>query len=347
MSHSIFQARGIAVVRRRQWDGVGAQRVRGLAVGRRWRDRSPRSSRAWTTRSSSAWSRASRTRPRPAASKVTVQAANSITDTTGQADKLNGLAGQDYSCFMVNPISGTNLIQGIAQLVGEEQADRQHRQPDRRRAPPRPPTPRSPPTSAPTTRDAGEQGRPPRWPSCCPRAARSRSIGGIAGDVTSARPARRASPEGVGGNLQIVSDGGRRLGSPDGADQGDRHHARQPGPRRRSSSPTTTWASASPGPSPTPARPARSRSSASTATRTRFEAVKAGGLDAVVAQYPYAIGAMGVEACQAASAGQDAARQRQGPGRAGHQGQRRRRRCAATPKPFGTVRRPVRGRCIK
>ena len=48
--------------------------------------------------------------------EVTVQAANSITDTTGQADKLNGLAGQDFSCFVVNPITGTNLIQGIAQL---------------------------------------------------------------------------------------------------------------------------------------------------------------------------------------------------------------------------------------
>ena len=48
--------------------------------------------------------------------EVTVQAANSITDTTGQADKLNGLAGQDFSCFIVNPITGTNLIQGIAQL---------------------------------------------------------------------------------------------------------------------------------------------------------------------------------------------------------------------------------------
>jgi ABC-type sugar transport system substrate-binding protein len=34
-----------------------------------------------------------------------------------------------------------------------------------------------------------------------------------------------------------------------------------------------------------------------------FEAVKAGGIDAVVAQFPYVIGAMGVEACEAAIAG--------------------------------------------
>ena len=34
-----------------------------------------------------------------------------------------------------------------------------------------------------------------------------------------------------------------------------------------------------------------------------FEAVKSGGIDAVVAQFPYVIGAMGVEACKAAIAG--------------------------------------------
>ena len=50
---------------------------------------------------------------------TTVQAAQSITDTTGQADKLNALAGQDFSCFVVNPISGTNLVQGIAQIAAK------------------------------------------------------------------------------------------------------------------------------------------------------------------------------------------------------------------------------------
>ena len=34
-----------------------------------------------------------------------------------------------------------------------------------------------------------------------------------------------------------------------------------------------------------------------------FEAVKSGGIDAVVAQFPYVIGAMGVDACKAAAAG--------------------------------------------
>ena len=47
---------------------------------------------------------------------TTVQAAQDITDTSGQADRLSSLAGQDYNCFIINPISGNNLLQGLAQL---------------------------------------------------------------------------------------------------------------------------------------------------------------------------------------------------------------------------------------
>lgn len=48
--------------------------------------------------------------------EATIQAAADIGDTTGQADKLTALAGQDFSCFVVNPISGTNLVQSLAQV---------------------------------------------------------------------------------------------------------------------------------------------------------------------------------------------------------------------------------------
>jgi D-allose transport system substrate-binding protein len=47
---------------------------------------------------------------------VTIQAAADIGDTTGQADKLTALAGQDFGCFIVNPISGTNLVQSLSQV---------------------------------------------------------------------------------------------------------------------------------------------------------------------------------------------------------------------------------------
>lgn len=52
--------------------------------------------------------------------EVTVQAAADITDTTGQADKLNAMASQDFGCFVVNPISGSNLVQSLAQIAAKD-----------------------------------------------------------------------------------------------------------------------------------------------------------------------------------------------------------------------------------
>jgi ABC-type sugar transport system substrate-binding protein len=47
---------------------------------------------------------------------VQVQAAASLTDTDGQASKLEALIGQNKSCYVVNPISQTNLVQPLAQV---------------------------------------------------------------------------------------------------------------------------------------------------------------------------------------------------------------------------------------
>jgi ABC-type sugar transport system substrate-binding protein len=52
-----------------------------------------------------------------AGTDVSIQAAADIGDTTGQADKLSALAGQDFGCFVVNPISGTNLVQALAPIA--------------------------------------------------------------------------------------------------------------------------------------------------------------------------------------------------------------------------------------
>ena len=68
-----------------------------------------------------------------AGTEVTVQAANSITDTTGQADKLMALPARTSSASSSIRSRATNLIQGIAQLSAKNVPDRQHRQPDRRR----------------------------------------------------------------------------------------------------------------------------------------------------------------------------------------------------------------------
>ncbi|WP_295839943.1 substrate-binding domain-containing protein [uncultured Microbacterium sp.] len=50
---------------------------------------------------------------------VSVQAAADTADTTGQADKLTTLAGQDMGCFIINPISGTNLVQALAPIAAK------------------------------------------------------------------------------------------------------------------------------------------------------------------------------------------------------------------------------------
>ena len=40
---------------------------------------------------------------------VSIQAAANMGDATGQADKLTAMAMQDYGCYLVNPISVSNL----------------------------------------------------------------------------------------------------------------------------------------------------------------------------------------------------------------------------------------------
>jgi ABC-type sugar transport system substrate-binding protein len=49
-------------------------------------------------------------------SNVRVQAAASLDDTSGQASKLEALIGQKMSCYVVNPISQTNLVQPLARV---------------------------------------------------------------------------------------------------------------------------------------------------------------------------------------------------------------------------------------
>ncbi len=49
--------------------------------------------------------------------KANIQAAPGAEDTSGQASALESLVGQDYPCYLVNPISGTNLVQPLAQAT--------------------------------------------------------------------------------------------------------------------------------------------------------------------------------------------------------------------------------------
>jgi ribose transport system substrate-binding protein len=48
---------------------------------------------------------------------VSIQAATGMGDATGQADRLSALAMQDFGCFLVNPISVSNLVQALVPVA--------------------------------------------------------------------------------------------------------------------------------------------------------------------------------------------------------------------------------------
>jgi ribose transport system substrate-binding protein/D-allose transport system substrate-binding protein len=231
--------------------------------------------------------------------KVTVQAANSITDTTGQADKLNGLAGQDFKCFIVNPITGTNLIQGIASVsaknipivnIDSPVEDSAAKAANAKIA-----------TYIGTdNNDAGSKGAA-QMAKLLPQGGTVAMIGGTPGDVTSAArlDGFKAS---VPANIRIISTV---------AADWDRQLALTKATDIMTANPAingffvanddmglgVAQAIANKG------KTGQIKVISVDGNKDAFEAVKAGGIDAVVAQFPYVIGAMGVEACKAAIAG--------------------------------------------
>ncbi len=48
---------------------------------------------------------------------VNIQAATGMGDATGQADRLSAVAMQDYGCYLVNPISVSNLVQALVPVA--------------------------------------------------------------------------------------------------------------------------------------------------------------------------------------------------------------------------------------
>lgn len=51
--------------------------------------------------------------------QLTVEAAPGLNDETGQANKLDTLAGQGFDCFVVIPISSNNLTQGLGKISAQ------------------------------------------------------------------------------------------------------------------------------------------------------------------------------------------------------------------------------------
>ncbi|MFI7586544.1 substrate-binding domain-containing protein [Spongisporangium articulatum] len=266
---------------------------------------------------------------------TTVQAAQSITDTTGQADKLTALAGQDYNCYIVNPISGTNLVQGLAKLAAADKTIVNIDSPvDAAAAKAADATPATyigtDNTAAGKT--AGEQ------MAKVVSSGDVAVIGGTAGDVTSG--ARVTGFESGIGSLKVVQTV---------AANWDRQEAlTQAGNILRAHPDLKGFFVANDDMALGVARAVQDAGKTEKdvkiisvdGIKDALQAVKDGTLTAVVAQYPYAIGQMGVEACQAAAAGKTLPANVTAPVELVTQDVAD-KALAATPKPFGTYADPL------
>lgn len=232
--------------------------------------------------------------------EVTIQAATSITDTAGQADKLSGLAGQDYQCFIVNPISGTNLVQGIAQVAAKGVPIVN--------------------IDSPVEADAAEAASADiatyigtdnveagtlagqQMAELLPDGGKVALVGGISGDVTS-NARLEGFEQGIPDNIEVVqtvaADWDRQTALTKATDI------------LRANPDLAGFFAANDDMGLGIVRAVANAGKAGEVkvisvdgNKDAFESVKAGELDATVAQFPYVIGAMGLEACQAAMAGQ-------------------------------------------
>lgn len=230
---------------------------------------------------------------------VTVQAANSITDTTGQADKLTGLAGQDFSCYIVNPISGTNLIQGIAQLAAKKKTIVNIDSPvDAAAAKAANGTPA---TYIGTNNESAGEKAGEQMLTLLPDGGKVAAIGGTAGDVTSGARVDGFT-KATSGKLTLVQTVAANWDRQEALTQATNILRAQPD--------LAGFFVANDDMGLGVARAIQTAGQAGKVKvisvdgiKDALDAVKAGQVDAVVAQYPYAIGQMGVEACQAAAKG--------------------------------------------
>ncbi|WP_347353994.1 substrate-binding domain-containing protein [Intrasporangium sp.] len=234
-----------------------------------------------------------------ASASVTVQAATSVTDTSGQADKLTSLAGQDYGCFIINPITGTNLIQGVAQISAKNvpivNIDLPIDKAAAQAAGAKIATYIGTDNVEAGTMAGKEMG------ALLPSGGDVALVGGIAGDVTSGARLE-GFQKGIPGNIKVVQTV---------AADWDRQQALTKASDIMRAKPDlkgffvanddmglgVARAVANSG------KTGQIKVISVDGNKDAFEAIKAGDLNATVAQYPYVIGMMGVEACQAAIGG--------------------------------------------
>lgn len=228
---------------------------------------------------------------------VEIQAAASITDTAGQADKLTNLANQDFDCYLVNPISGTNLIQGIAQIAAKDipivnidnpvEADAAEAA-DAEVA-----------TYIGTDNVAAGKMVADQLAELDSDGGDVATVGGIAGDVTSAQRID-GFKEGLADNFTVVQEV---------AANWDRQEAQTQAETILQANPDlAAFFVANDDMAMGVARAvaaADKKGETLVVSVDGIDGVASGDIDAAVAQYPFVVGKMGLQACEAAALGED------------------------------------------
>lgn len=267
---------------------------------------------------------------------VTVQAAQSITDTSGQADKLSALANQDFDCFVVNPISGTNLVQGIAQIAAKGTPIVNIDSPVDAKAAKSANAKLA--TYIGTDNTAAGKLAGQEMVKVLPQGGQIVAIGGTAGDVTSGARITGFTQGVQGSKVSVIQTV---------AADWDRQQALTAATTALQAHPTLAGFFVAN--DDMALGVSRAVANANKTGKVKIisvdgisdalQAVKAGQLTATVAQYPYVIGKEGVEACQAAAAGKQLPANVKAPVELVTQSDAA-KALAKTPQPFGTYNDP-------
>ncbi|MEO9322529.1 substrate-binding domain-containing protein [Nocardioides sp. C4-1] len=233
--------------------------------------------------------------------KVDVQAAADITDTTGQLDKLTQAATKDLGCAIVNPIDGTNLITGLAQLAAKDVPIVNIDSPVDADAAAE--VKATPTTYIGTDNTEAGQMAGEHMLELLPDGGDVALIGGIAGDVTS-NARLDGFTAGVGDGVTITQTVAANWNREEALNQATtllRADTDLAGFFVANDDMALGVARAV----SDVGREGQVKIISVDGVADGLNGVKDGQISAVVAQYPYAIGEMGVNACRAAMAGDD------------------------------------------
>lgn len=231
--------------------------------------------------------------------KYTIQAAADINDATGQADKLAAVGNQNYNCYIINPTTATNLIQALRPISKAGKTIVNIDQPLDAKAVKAAGLKVGTYIGTDNT-DAGKKGGK-FVASKIAAGSEVALIGGVSGNITSAQRID-GFKAGLGSAGKVVQEV---------AADWDRTKAMTAATDILTAHPNVkAFFAANDGMGLGIVQAVANKGLTGKVVvisvdgdKEALESIKAGKLTATIAQYPYAVGALGVQACQAAAAG--------------------------------------------